>query len=62
MIVEHRILEQKGIEFRYKIKKLKSNGIKTEPAFAKLLKLEGNPYDELLKLKENSLGNSAYKI
>ena len=58
MIVEHRILEQKGIEFKHEIKKLKSNGIKTEPAFAKLLELEGNPFDGLLNLKENTVGNN----
>lgn len=51
MIVEHRILEQKGAEFKHEIIKLKSNGIKTEPAFAMLLKLEGNPFDEILKLE-----------
>lgn len=58
MIVEHRVLEQKGTGFKHEIKKLKSNGIKTEPAFAKLLKIEGNPFDELLKLEENTVGNN----
>ena len=58
MIVEHRILEQKGAEFKHKIKKLKSNGIKTDPAFAKLLKLTGNPFDEILKFEENTVGNN----
>lgn len=50
MIIENRILEQKGTEFKNEIIKLKSNGIKTEPAFAKLLGLKGNPFEALLKL------------
>lgn len=49
MIIEHKILLEKGEKFREEIIKLKEEGIKTEPAFAKLLGLEGNPYEELLK-------------
>ncbi len=51
MIIEHKILEYKGIEFRKEIIRLKSQGIKTEPAFAMLLGLEGNPYEALLDYK-----------
>ncbi|WP_074409055.1 MULTISPECIES: DUF4269 domain-containing protein [Aquimarina] len=51
MIVEHKILKEKGVEFRSKIKELKSNGVKTEQAFAQLLGLKGDPYKELLKLR-----------
>ena len=51
MIIEHRILTEKGIDFLNSIKKLKSEGIKTEPAFSKLLGLKGDPYTELLKLE-----------
>jgi hypothetical protein len=36
MIIQNRILKEKGFEFNQKIKKLKSSGIKTEPAFSKL--------------------------
>ena len=50
MLVEHYFLEQKGPDFRKQIIKLKENGLKTEPAFAKLLGLTGNPYEEMLKL------------
>lgn len=51
MIIEHSILMEKGEEFRQEIIKLKRQGLKTEPAFAKLLGLDGNPYQELLKLR-----------
>ncbi|WP_196857894.1 DUF4269 domain-containing protein [Pedobacter sp. CAN_A7] len=51
MIIEHSVLIEKGEKFRQEIIKLKKNGLKTEPAFAKLLGLDGNPYKELLKLR-----------
>lgn len=51
MIIEHEILSKKGASFRKKIIQLKKNGYKTEPAFALLLGLEGNPYQELLNYK-----------
>ena len=57
MIVEHWILEQKGTEFKNEIKILKSKGIKTEPAFAKALGLNGNPYNEILNLEKKTIGN-----
>lgn len=47
MIAEHRILQEKGEEFKQKITDLKKKGIKTEPAFGILLSLE-NPYEDLL--------------
>lgn len=51
MLIENKIIHQKGPEFRSKVIALKSRGLKTEPAFAKLLGLKGNPYEELLKIK-----------
>lgn len=51
MLVEYNILNKKGIEFKSNIKKLKQEGFKTEPAFAKLLGIQGNPYEELLIFK-----------
>ena len=50
MIIEHQILTKMGEEFRLKIIKLKNDGYKTEPAFAMLLGLSGNPYNALLQL------------
>lgn len=49
MINEFEILEKEGDEFLRKIIELKEQGFKTEPAFAKLLGLSGDPYVELLK-------------
>ena len=48
MIIEHQILEKMGEAFKLKIIELKRQGMKTEPAFAKLLGLHGDPYKELL--------------
>lgn len=48
MLIEHQILQNEGEDFRLKIIELKKNGYKTEPAFTKLLGLEGNPYHALL--------------
>ncbi|GAA4241506.1 DUF4269 domain-containing protein [Winogradskyella damuponensis] len=56
MVIENRILNEKGVDFKQKIKELKSNGLKTEPAFAELLGLKGNPYTELLKLEIKNCG------
>lgn len=48
MIAEHKILLEKGEDFKQKIIELKREGIKTEPAFGMLLNLE-KPYEDLLK-------------
>lgn len=50
MVIEERLLRLYGERFKDYIVQLKINGMKTEPAFAKALKLEGDPYLELLKL------------
>lgn len=51
MVVEYEILKARGESFRQKVIRLKKKGLKTEPAFAKLLELKGNPYEELLNYK-----------
>ncbi|MGX1754821.1 DUF4269 domain-containing protein [Sphingobacterium sp. NPDC055346] len=48
LLIEAKLLETFGEEFKQQIIKLKSQGIKTEPAFAKLLKIQGDPYEGLL--------------
>lgn len=51
MIVEYRLLRERGSDFKKRILQLKRQGIKTEPAFAKVLGLNGDPYMELLKFE-----------
>lgn len=51
MVVESRILELMGDDFRDRAIALKKQGYKTEPAFGLLLGLD-DPYDELLELAD----------
>ena len=48
LLVEYAILQEKGEEFRQAVIDLKMAGMKTEPAFGRLLGMEGNGYEELL--------------
>lgn len=48
MVIEECLLRKYGDSFRQQIIELKRNGMKTEPAFAKLLQLEGDPYEQML--------------
>ena len=48
MLIEHQLLTERGEAFRQEILALKRKGYKTEPAFAMVLGLQGNPYVELL--------------
>ena len=49
MLIEAKLLEKFDESFKNKIIELKKNGYKTEPAFAKVLELKGNPYLALLE-------------
>jgi len=51
MLIEYQILNNNDSAFKEKIIALKTKGIKTEPAFAQLLQLKGDPYIELLKIE-----------
>lgn len=51
MIIEYEILSHHDENFRQRILALKLAGVKTEPAFAQLLGLEGDPYEGLLNYK-----------
>jgi hypothetical protein len=48
MLVEHKLLTERGEAFRQQIIQLKRQGYKTEPAFGLALGLAGNPYEALL--------------
>ena len=53
MLIEYTILQSKDEVFRQDVIKLKESGIKTEPAFAQLLGLKGDPYEALLMYKNS---------
>ncbi|WP_028891712.1 DUF4269 domain-containing protein [Tenacibaculum sp. 47A_GOM-205m] len=48
MLIEYQILLKNNEDFKSEIIALKQQGLKTEPAFAKLLGLEEDPYEALL--------------
>ncbi|RAJ08477.1 uncharacterized protein DUF4269 [Chitinophaga skermanii] len=50
MLVEDAIIREKGEDFRQSVINLKKAGLKTEPAFAELLGLNGDPYEALYEL------------
>lgn len=50
IVIEDRMIRMYGEKFKDQIIQLKNEGLKTEPAFAKILKLEGDPYLRLLEL------------
>jgi len=50
MLVEARLLAFAAQGARERIRALKATGIKTEPAFADAFGLQGDPYQELLKI------------
>ncbi|WP_068783307.1 DUF4269 domain-containing protein [Paenibacillus phocaensis] len=50
MVIEHRMLEMGGAGTRDAIRKLKAEGLKTEPAFGRFFRLEGDPYEALLAM------------
>jgi predicted metalloenzyme YecM len=53
-LIEERLLKIGGAQFAQKIRDARKQGLKTEPAFAKVLGLTGDPYQELLNLQRKS--------
>ncbi|MCC8034929.1 MAG: DUF4269 domain-containing protein [Rikenellaceae bacterium] len=49
MVTEHALIGLYGEKFRVEIIKLKRSGLNTEPAFAKILGLPGDPYQAVLQ-------------
>jgi hypothetical protein len=54
LLVEHAVLAAGGEAWRRAVRALKQQGLKTEPAFAQLLGLPGDPYAALLTLEKLS--------
>ncbi|MGJ4789405.1 DUF4269 domain-containing protein [Leptospira koniambonensis] len=52
MIIEEKVLKDKGETFRLSVLEKKKEGKNTEAAFAELLGLEGDPYSSLLEYGE----------
>ena len=55
LLVEAAVLEAGGRTWRRAVRQLKKQGLKTEPAFAFLLQLTGDPYVALLELEGKSI-------
>ena len=53
MIIEYWLLNTRGTLFKKKILDLRAGGLKTEPAFAEVIGLDGDPYDALLTFEED---------
>jgi hypothetical protein len=51
LLVEAAVLAAGGEQWRRAVRRLKQQGLKTEPAFANLLRLSGDPYVALLELE-----------
>jgi len=51
MLIEYQILQENDENFKRRIIALKNSGMKTEPAFAMLLELDGDPYQALLNYR-----------
>ncbi len=64
MRIEHRLLDLLGDTFKEEIIALKKAGIKTEPAFARVLGLDGDPYRAVLALENwpDDRLKSLYKV
>lgn len=54
MVIEGRLLAMGGDRLANRVRSLKANGMKTEPAFADVLGLRGDPYVALLELESVS--------
>jgi predicted metalloenzyme YecM len=52
--LEERILQLAKPDWRKKLVQLRADGLKTEPAFAQLLNLPGDPYESLLSLYDKN--------
>ncbi|PNU06332.1 DUF4269 domain-containing protein [Novosphingobium guangzhouense] len=52
--IERRLLDERGDDFRASVMAARRRGMKTEPAFAHVLGLEGDPYAALLRMADGA--------
>jgi hypothetical protein len=62
LVVEYAVLRAGGPTWRTAVRRLKEQGLKTEPAFTTLLQLSGNPYEALLTLENLSPAELAARL
>jgi hypothetical protein len=62
LVVEARLLAVGGAALRQRVLALKASGVKTEPAFAQVLGLPGDPYQALLTLEGASRAELAARL
>ncbi|WP_375417239.1 DUF4269 domain-containing protein [uncultured Hymenobacter sp.] len=62
LVVEQALLQAGGAAWRQAVRGLKQRGLKTEPAFAQLLGLTGNPYEALLTLENHTPAELAARL
>lgn len=62
MEAERKLLLIGGEGAREDIRRLKRNGLKTEPAFARFFRLEGDPYDAVLELADLSVSEILSRV
>jgi len=62
LVIEAAILQVGGEAWRVAVQRLKQQGLKTEPAFAQLLHLPGDPYEALLTLEGKSPAELAAQL
>ncbi|WP_426058370.1 DUF4269 domain-containing protein [Hymenobacter sp. B1770] len=62
LVVEQAILQAGSEAWRRTVQHLKQQGLKTEPAFAFLLDLPGDPYESLLALEGKSSSELAVQL
>ncbi|TVT41971.1 DUF4269 domain-containing protein [Hymenobacter setariae] len=62
LVVEHAVLHAGGPAWHTAVRRLKAQGLKTEPAFAGLLQLPGDPYEALLTLENLSATELAARL
>jgi hypothetical protein len=62
LVVEEAILQVGGEPWRRAVQNLKQQGMKTEPAFARLFHLPSDPYEALLMLEGKALAELAAQL